>query len=857
MSDVRKEICGWLHQQQDWMQEAAEKLLASGDLTDADVVTLTARLKSSEGRTVTTHRGFQNLGRDPESLGELRLVSLGEISGIENLAPRNPLAFGEGNLVVAYGHNGSGKSGYTRILKRACGHPRAAELQSNVFETPPSTRRCTISYRLAGEDRSVEWEADGEAIGDLRPVDVFDSDAADFYLTRETTASYAPAEVRFFEGLASVIDRVKAKLEEEQARLIRVLPLLPSEYSATDAGAAYRALAPGPTAEALARWTEEDVETLRQLEERLEGTDPSEEAKRLRRIGTQTRQLSARLRSATGAVGPEGVEAVRRARTEAQNKRRIATEAGKLGSTKLDGIGTKAWMSLWEAARAFSSLPYPDREYPVTGADARCLLCQQELSDDAGQRLRDFEAFVKGQVEAEAEVAEQAYRVALENLPSIPTRQEIQTQIEAADLDEAQREVMSSIWDRVAVARACLVSGETESFAVPVQPPTTVLNELAARATELEKSAERCARDAEGFDRDGVRKELLELKARYWIFQQADAIRSEVERLEKVKQLDEWKGMANSRSTSLKAGEIAERLITQAFVDRFNRELRDLGASRISVELVKTRTERGKALHQLRLRGAESGKAVPQTVLSEGERRIVALAAFLADVAEKPHAAPFIFDDPISSLDHDFEWHVAKRLARLAGDRQVLVFTHRLSLYGAMEDAAGKLGGEWRKEHLEPRCIESFGGASGQPADEATWNANTKKANNLLLDRLDVAKKAAESGGAAVYRTHAQAICSDFRKLLERTVEDDLLNQVVRRHRRSVTTDNRIRGLPCISREDCSFIDEMMTKYSAYEHSQSREAPSALPEEPELREDLQALKNWREEFLRRQKEAMA
>src|SRR5690606_7484872 len=104
----------------------------------------------------------------------------------------------------------------------------------------------------------------------------------------------APAEVRFFEGLASVMDRVKAKLEEEQARLIRALPLLPSEYSATDAGAAYRALAPGPTAEALTRWTEEDVETLGHLEERLDGTDPSEEAKRLRRIGTQIRQLSAR-----------------------------------------------------------------------------------------------------------------------------------------------------------------------------------------------------------------------------------------------------------------------------------------------------------------------------------------------------------------------------------------------------------------------------------------------------------------------------------------------------------------------------------------------------------------------------------
>ncbi|MEX0634925.1 AAA family ATPase [Serratia ureilytica] len=94
-------------------------------------------------------------------------------------------------------------------------------------------------------------------------------------------------------------------------------------------------------------------------------------------------------------------------------------------------------------------------------------------------------------------------------------------------------------------------------------------------------------------------------------------------------------------------------------------------------------------LHQLRLKGVQNDK--PQNILSEGERRIISLAAFLADVSDKPGAAPFVFDDPISSLDNDFEWHVACRLVELAKSRQVLVLTHRLSLYGALEDVAKKL----------------------------------------------------------------------------------------------------------------------------------------------------------------------
>ena len=95
------------------------------------------------------------------------------------------------------------------------------------------------------------------------------------------------------------------------------------------------------------------------------------------------------------------------------------------------------------------------------------------------------------------------------------------------------------------------------------------------------------------------------------------------------------------------AGRVAKKVITQAYVDRFNQELKMLGASRIKVELIKTQTKKGQALHALRLKGVKpTTENAPETVLSEGERRVVSLAAFLADVAEKPHAAPFIFDDP-------------------------------------------------------------------------------------------------------------------------------------------------------------------------------------------------------------------
>lgn len=855
MTDLREEIIRWLHGQQDWLQDAAERLLAVGSLSEADIKALAGRVKTAEGQKITTNRTFDSLAGVNGAAADLRLVEIGDISGIENLEPRKPLGFGSGNLAVIYGGNGSGKSGYTRILKRACGHPRAVELKPNVFQDYPPSRQCKITYSLAGVEYVANWQAEGDAMEDLRSIDVFDSDVAAFYLTRETEATYAPPSIVLFEDLAAVCERVKTQLQAEQGDLKCELPMLPAECAATPIGWDYRSLKPSTTEKTidlLTKWTDHDQGELDQLTERLKTSNPALLARQKRRTKTQLENLVEQMRNAAAAVSAEQLEVVRKAREEAKKKRRMATEAAQVGTAKFEAIGTDTWNALWEAARAYSQTVYPEKCYPVTEDGSRCVLCHQELDPESQQRLRDFETFVQGAVEADAKAAEEAYRQAQENLPSILNDEAIRMRCEAAGLAEdgwAGR--LGGFWNQVGKACDCLRSGEVEDQANAVQSPDQLLAELTQRAEELEREAAQNDEDAKGFDREAAGKDKLNLEARRWAAQQAKAIHGEILRLKELSKYEYWKKLANSRPISIKAGVIAKKAVTQAYVDRFNEELRRLGAARIRVELVKTRTQHGIALHQIKLKGVTMAGTLPEAILSEGERRIVSLAGFLADVAENPHSTPFIFDDPISSLDHDFEWSVAVRLTQLAQERQVLVFTHRLLLYGALEDAAKKVGDVWKKNNLEQRCIESFGGAAGHPADQAAWNANTKAANNILLTRLDEAKKAGKTDGAGAYRMHAQGICTDFRKLLERTVEDDLLNAIVKRHRRSVTTDNRLAPLPHIEPDDCTFIDGLMTKYSAFEHSQSLETPVTIPDEAELREDLESLKVWREEFKKR------
>lgn len=852
MSDLHQEVRDWLQRQADWLQLAADLgITKQWQLDDADISAIAGRLKEPDGQQVTNNRAFENLGAAATPATPIRLQSIGNIQGIENLAPRTPLDFGGGNLCVIYGNNGSGKSGYTRLLKKASGKPGAREIKPNVFKPVPAEQKCRITYHN-GAEQLVDWQANSAPVDALRAVDIFDSEVAAAYLSKESESSYTPPLVSLFEKLVVVVGRVKENLQDQQAALVKVLPIIPPELLATKAGAQYNGLKANTAVTEIQKiqtWTNVEDQELTQIVERLNAADPAALARRKRANKTQIERIANSIKLAATAYTTEALESVRGKRLDAQVTRKIAQEAGQVASAKLDGVGTDTWKALWEAARKYSQLAYQQQAFPVVEGDARCVLCHQELTSEAKQRLQDFEAFVQGDLESAAITAETAYNEAVTALPTSPDEATIVQTCEAAGLtDDAAVEGIKTFWRGVAASRTA-IQVETElNTAVTVTAPHEIVASLEASVTALEAQATQHDLDAANFNQIEAGKKKLELEAKKWTAQQGAAITAEMQRLKKYAELNEWLRLTNTAPITIKGSQVAEAAISDAYIGRFNSELKKLGATRIQVKLVKTKAAHGKTFHGIQL---DNATAKPDDILSEGERRIISLAAFLADASDKPSASTFIFDDPISSLDQDFELAVSARLVQLAKSRQVLVFTHRLSLVVALEDAAGKMGNDWENQHYALKSIETFAGLSGQVALESARNEKPKKANNILLDRLTDAKKKGEQEGSDTYKNLATGLCSEIRVLLEKTVEHDLLGGIVLRNRTSVTTDNKLAGLANIKLEDCNFIDGLMTKYSTLVHSQSTENPVAIPEEPELRKDLEALKTWRDEFSKR------
>lgn len=64
-------------------------------------------------------------------------------------------------------------------------------------------------------------------------------------------------------------------------------------------------------------------------------------------------------------------------------------------------------------------------------------------------------------------------------------------------------------------------------------------------------------------------------------------------------------------------------------------------------------------------------------------------------------------------------------------------------------------------------------------------------------------------------------------------------------------TKNKIGALAKVNPDDCALIEDLMTRYSVFEHSQSNELPAEIPDYDQLKEDVEKFATWVGEFTNR------
>jgi energy-coupling factor transporter ATP-binding protein EcfA2 len=853
--DTFADLSEWLSKQPRWLKHVAADILADKPIENEEISAYAKLTLSESAGTLADPELPLPLGSLGKHLGgTVSLVSMSDVSGIGQLNPRNPLQFGTEKIVVVFGSNGSGKSSYVRILKHACGARQKGDIHPNVFNGATEPQKCAITFRTDAGVQTTQWNASNGVVPALSTIDIFDTICGHSYIASEGQPTYEPQVLVFLSQLAALCDKVASKLAAEISANVSSLPSLPPGYALTPAGKWYSSLSPQTkqtNVDEACSWSTVDDEELAELEKYLTERSPKDRAKEIEMKKTFIDGLIASLTELCAAFSDDACKALIELRKAAQERQQTAELAAKvsLQTGVLEGVGTEQWLALWEIARRYSAeVAYPQQVFPNVGNDARCVLCHQELSREAKHRLKSFDDYVANEAATAAKSAKAALDNAIKALAALPDDETLAAKGASAGLDEAAIKSLKGFYALLRARRALLVvDAIVEQFGDFPKSDEWV---TAAQLCSSEYAAQ-SKQFLEGFneeDRKAKAARQKELFARKWIYEQKSAVEAEVKRLARVEVLTKAKELCSTRAISFKKSTLSEELITPAYIGSFNSELKSLGARRVQVELVKTRVERGAALHQVKLQRAVRNKPI-QDVLSEGEHRIVCVAAFLADVSSKPNGSTFVFDDPISSLDLDYEEAVVQRLVALSSTRQVIVFTHRLSLLGMVHDYA-------KKAEVPVRVIqirkEPWG--AGEPGDESIEATKPKAVlNEHLLKRIAAAKAILEKEGDAAYRIHAQSICTETRKLIERMIEVELLADVIQRHRRAINTLGKLYKLADIKPEDCALLDEMMTKYSRYEHAQSTEAPVELPLPDELAQDVAELKTWRDGLEARRK----
>lgn len=767
-----------------------------------------------------------------------------EVEDVDDLAPGSGVSFGESGLTLVFGRNRSGKSGYVRILKQACEARSVMPLRGDVFSDATPSPSALIHYTVDGDAQKHRVDGSEATPSELRSaVRVYDDECGAVLRGSANEVLYRPFELDLLESLAEAADRVRSVIASRVDDLGPSRLALDGVAEGTGARAFVDGLAPKTTDEEIRAACEFGDEAAGRLEEliALLSGDRSREALRQEEVRIQRfENLRDRLSAIDDGLGEEATDRVRALHdtaTSAREASRLASEQA-FRDEALAGVGGDVWRQLWEAARRYSNeVAYPEEDFPVSGDDAVCVLCEQPLSDDASARLHRLEEFVQQDVQERAERSEADLEEALEHVRAI--------RIEDPD-DDARWEELSSHDEELSTRCREYVAAQTTrrqqieracsggDWAAVDAAPAAVHDEFEAVLARVRERLDTLRGAVDGEEREKFVVERAELEARQALAARVDDLTRERDRLRERAVLQKALSDTSTQAISHKSRALADRYLTDALVEAFEDEVDRLGLERVA--LVSAGGKKGVVRHQVQLDGAQAGTAVDD-VFSEGERSALGLAGFLAEL--DPSVSSIVLDDPVTSLDHDNRLAIARRLVQLARDRQVIVFTHdavfALWLCTAAEDLEVDVTGrELVRAPLPGVC-----------RDALPWTAQSVKQRLGELQEVIARARRLIDDGAP----EASGVVTEFykrlRTLWERALEESLLGPMLTRYSTEVHTKPILR-LPQFSQDDARQFEEGYSKACTHGevHDENPAVNLELPTADDMTADVEMLRDW-------------
>ena len=860
--DVLTEILQWSMDRPAWQRDALRRLVMKGDLDESDIQELSNLCKSRHGlgdRTRPAPLDSTHLPQTDARNKPVLLVSLTHHSGVNALAQNQTVEFSQ-QLTVVYGANAAGKSGYTRILKRACRARGAEEILGNVVSGAiPGRPSATIKFSMGSEAQDHLWGDDQSSNALLSRVSVFDHHCASVYVAQRTDVAFRPMGLDLFDKLSNGCEAVRKTLEKErdalESRRLR-FPNVAEGTAVHELLTDLSSLTDPDSVRGLATLDETDIERMEAVRATisdLQSDDPEKRARESELRANRIDVLVERVSTVEDLLSGPSISELFDARDQRNETRRATEDLHRttFEEQPLSNTGSVAWRGLWDAAERFSTTDaYPGHAFPFTGRDARCVLCQQELNADGTSRFLQFQEFLSSAIQSEYEEAEAKYRDRHSQFKSLLILDETVTEaleelrLDNLDLSDAVRAYLEEKETRKRRVYGALDSDAPCPTKLPVQSLNLEIlkrhvDNLRYRATKL-REANRTEAVKE------LKRELSELEARQSLADHLADVLEEIERKKKIAAYQLCLDETRTNSITRKSSDVTKRAVTEQLTVSFTEELDKLRFRHVEVQMVDAGGSRGALYHKLQLRRAPGVEV--DKVVSEGEARCLSIASFFAELSTAEDKSAILFDDPVSSLDHNWRAQVAERLVVESKSRQVIVFTHDIVFLLALAEKADRLGVTIKHQHLRRGPAEA-----GLSSQELPWTAMKVRGRIGRLKKLcQEAGATYRKGDQGKYEQDASVIYGLLREAWERGVEEVLLGGIVERYRNTIQTQ-QVSELVDICDADCDALNAGMTKCSKWlpGHDQAAAESEPFPEPDEVEVDIKAFEDWVQRIRKR------
>lgn len=210
----------------DWQSDIVRRLLTQDKLTEQDEANILNMIKNlcgllSEDVSPVYPQMLEKgdvSGAEPQP-EHITLKAMNDLFNVNAIPDGSDLPFGHEGLSVIYGENGAGKSGYARVLKRACKARDTKErILPNVFEEnkyEPAHAKFKVSIN-GGPNKEIVWKDGQDLQSELSNINVFDSKSAGIIVDGDNEVTYLPYGAHVFEDTVDLLRRLRKQLENER-----------------------------------------------------------------------------------------------------------------------------------------------------------------------------------------------------------------------------------------------------------------------------------------------------------------------------------------------------------------------------------------------------------------------------------------------------------------------------------------------------------------------------------------------------------------------------------------------------------------------------------------------------------------